>query len=63
MDEVHRIIVGRGGFLQIGQVGGRTETIGLRSFLIPANALHDVRGHMHEVAGAGHHLPERLGRS
>ena len=62
MDEVHRVIVGRRRRLEIGEVGGRALSVGLRRVLIASDALQDVRRHMVEMAGGRHHPYQHFSR-
>ena len=62
VDEVHRIIIGRRSLLEIGEVRSRALTVGFSCFLVTSDALQDVRRHMFQMTGGGHHSFERLGR-
>jgi hypothetical protein len=45
---------------EIGEVRCRALAVGLRGLVVAADSLHDVRGHVLEVAGSWHHAAQTL---
>ena len=59
MHEVHAVIVRWRGGGQVGAIRAHTLAVGLGGVLVTADALHDVRRHVLEVPGRGHHPRSR----